>query len=139
MPHTSGSTIGKTALTIGGMGLTALAALAVGGPLAAASVAVAGRVLGEAFGETSKELLKNFIEKANDYFFDAAGEPLIDGFQVAHPTLDDLYRRAFQLSLLSLKPAGPEAKNRKKKTTIAESTARPRSPDRRQLLAQFCT
>jgi hypothetical protein len=90
MTHSGGSKIGKTALAVGGMGLTALTALAVGGPLAAATVAVAGRVLGEALGKTGEELLKTFIEKANDYFFDSAGEPLIHGFRVEHPTLEDI-------------------------------------------------
>jgi hypothetical protein len=102
------------------MGLTALVALvalAVGGPLAAATVAVAGRVLGEALGESSKALTETFVEKANDYFFDAAGEPLIDGFRVEHPTLEDIYCRALQLSLLSLRPAAPE---KQKKTNAKE-------------------
>jgi tetratricopeptide (TPR) repeat protein len=94
------------------MGLTALAALAVGGPLAAATVAVAGRVLGQALGATSRELLKTFVGKTNDYFFDTTGEGLIDGFRVEHPTLEDVYRRAFELSLLSLRSPEQEAGKR---------------------------
>ena len=114
MSHPGGSAIGKTAFAVGGMGLTALVALAVGGPLAAATVAVAGRVLGEALGESGKKLTETFVEKASDYFWDSAGEPLIDGFRVEHPTLEDIYRRAVQLSLLSLRPPASKEKQRKK-------------------------
>jgi hypothetical protein len=112
MARPGGSAIGKTAFAVGGMGLTALAALAVGGPFAAATVAVAGRVLGQALGATGKDLLKTFVGKTNDYFFDTTGEGLIDGFRVEHPTLEDVYRRAFELSLLSLRPAEQEAGKR---------------------------
>jgi len=118
MTHPSGSGIGKTAFAVGGMGLTALVALAVGGPFAAATVAVAGRVFGQALGESAKDLTKTFVDKANDYFFDTAGEPLIDGFQIAHPTLEDIYRRAFHLSLLRLRPAVPDAEKKSKKNAV---------------------
>ena len=43
MSHLGDRPLSKTAFTIGGMGLTALAALTVTGPLAAATVAVSGR------------------------------------------------------------------------------------------------
>ena len=46
-----------------------------------------------------------FVNKLNDYFWDSAADPLIDGFRKSHPTVEDTYRRAFELSLTSLHPA----------------------------------
>jgi tetratricopeptide (TPR) repeat protein len=86
------------------MGVTALAAIAVGGPLAAATVAVGGRIFGSALGESGKKLLERFVERASDYFLDTTAEPLIDGFRKSHPTLEDIYREAFRLCLLSIHP-----------------------------------
>ena len=99
---------------IGGavIGIAALG-FATGGLLAATTVAVIGRVFGQALGESAKDLTKIGIEKFTEYFVDGAAEPAIDGFRKSHPTLEDIYREAFRLSLFSIRPEGVRAMEKK--------------------------
>jgi len=98
------SSAGKTALIVTGLGLTALVAMSVASPFAAATIAVAGRLLGQKLGDSAADLVGVFADNINDYFWDSAADPIIDGFRKSHPTVEDIYRRAFELSLKSIQP-----------------------------------
>jgi hypothetical protein len=67
----------------------------------------------QAFGATGKELLTTFLDKANDYFWDSAGEPLIDGFRIEHPTLEDILP-SLPTESPQASPANPKARSIKK-------------------------
>ena len=90
----------KGASTACGLVLGGFLGGAAGGMVGAAF----GRLAGEALGELGKKVTEAAIEKGSEYFVDKSAEPLIDGFRKSHPTLKDIYREAFRLSLFSIRP-----------------------------------
>jgi len=98
-------------VVIGGVtiGVAALA-LTTGGLLGVATVSVLGRIFGTALGESAKKLTEKGVETFTQKFLDKAAEPAIDGFRKAHPTLEDIYREAFRLSLYSIRPKSEAAR-----------------------------
>jgi tetratricopeptide (TPR) repeat protein len=93
-------------------GVTA-AAFAVGGLLGGATVAIVGRFVGDALAVPGKKLLETLCDKVGHYAIDGSAEPLLDGFRRAHPTLNEVYREAYRLSLLcicppAVKPSGAQ-------------------------------
>jgi tetratricopeptide (TPR) repeat protein len=90
----------KCASTACGLALGGFLGGAAGGVVGAAF----GRLAGEALGEFGKKITEAAVEKGSEYFVDKSAEPLIDGFRKSHPTLEEVYREAFRLSLFSIRP-----------------------------------
>ena len=102
--------LGNKSVIIGGATIgVAVLAFSAGNLLGAGTVSVLCSTFGKSLGESTNKLIGNAVGKFSEKFLDTATEPAIDGFRKSHPTLEDIFREAFRLSLLSIAPRNAEA------------------------------